>query len=96
MAARSHGLALADAPRVLSDDAVRVRDDRVISRALRVLERRACNPGQSLGDVSTCEAFFRLRLGGETREHFEVAFLDSQHRLIAVERLFSGSVDGAG
>ncbi len=29
------------------------------------------------------------------REHFEVAFLDSQHRLIAVERLFSGSLDGA-
>ena len=29
------------------------------------------------------------------REHFEVAFLDSRHRLIAVERMFSGSVDGA-
>jgi DNA repair protein RadC len=47
------------------------------------------------GEVAACESFFRLRLGGETREHFEVAFLDSHHRLIAVERMFSGSVDGA-
>ena len=78
-----------------SEEALRLRDDRVIDRALRALERRARSPGHSLGDVPTCEAFFRLRLGGETREHFEVAFLDSQHRLIAVERLFSGSVDGA-
>src|SRR3546814_7908642 len=45
--------------------------------------------------VATCGAFFRLRLGSEHREHFEVAFLDTKHRLIAVERLFSGSVDGA-
>lgn len=93
--AQSRALALADAPRGLPEDAIRVRDDRVITRALRVLERRASIPGQSLGDVSTCEAFFRLRLGGEPREHFEVAFLDGQHRLIAVERLFSGSVSGA-
>jgi DNA repair protein RadC len=48
-----------------------------------------------MGEPETCGTFFRLRLGGELREHFEVAFLDSQHRLIAVERLFSGSLDGA-
>nr|WP_255436860.1 JAB domain-containing protein [Rhodanobacter sp. PCA2] len=46
-------------------------------------------------DPPTAGQFFRLRLGEESREHFEVAFLDNRHRLIAVERLFSGSVDGA-
>ena len=76
-------------------EAIWARDERTIARALRILEQRACDPGPSLGDVSTCGAFFRLRLGNETREHFEVAFLDTRHRLIAVERLFSGSVDGA-
>ena len=86
---------MADSRRVLSEETLRVRDDRAIARALRILERRAGTPGQALGDVATCEAFFRLRLGGEAREHLEVAFLDSQHRLITVERLFSGSVDGA-
>ena len=95
MGAVSERLALADAKGIPSEEAVRMRGDRAIVRALRILEQRARTPGQSLADVSTCEAFFRLRLGGEPREHFEVAFLDSQHRLIAVERLFSGSVDGA-
>ena len=80
-------------PRVASsDEATRARDERTIARALGILERRACEPGQLFGDVSTCGAFFRLRLGNEVREH---AFLDTQHRLIAVERLFSGSVDSA-
>ena len=78
-----------------SEEAIRARDERIIARALRILEQRACDPGPSLGDMSTCGAFFRLRLGNEAREHFEVAFLDTHHRLIAVERLFSGSVDGA-
>lgn len=75
--------------------ATRLRDDRAIARALRILQRRACRPGQAMGDVATCGAFFRLRLAHENREHFEVAFLDAQHRLLAVERLFSGTIDGA-
>src|SRR3546814_7865944 len=74
-------------------EAARTREDRTIARALGILERRASNAGPSLGDVATCGAFFRLRLGSEHREHFEVAFLDTKHRLIAVERLFSGSVE---
>lgn len=95
MQGRSRVHALADVRVPQSEKATRARDDQTIARALRILERRACDPGPSLGDVSTCEAFFRLRLGGEAREHFEVAFLDTQHRLIAAERLFSGSLDGA-
>lgn len=93
--AREEISSLTDSGTDLPEEASRRREDRAIARALRILERRAGAPRQALGDVATCEAFFRLRLGGETREHLEVAFLDSQHRLIAVERLFSGSVDGA-
>jgi DNA repair protein RadC len=73
----------------------RGRDDKVIALALDILERRAGRPGRLMGDAVTCGAYFRLRLGGEGREHFEVAFLDTRNRLIAVERLFSGTVDGA-
>jgi len=75
--------------------ASQLRDDRAIARALRILQRRASKPGQAMSDVATCGAFFRLRLAHETREHFEVAFLDAQHRLLAVERLFSGTIDGS-
>jgi DNA repair protein RadC len=48
-----------------------------------------------LSDASICGTFFRLRLGREEREHFEAAFLNTRHELIGVERLFSGTVDGA-
>ena len=95
MQARSRVSESAVARMASSEEAIRARDERTIARALRILEQRACDPGPSLGDVSTCGAFFRLRLGNEAREHFEVAFLNTHHRLIAVERLFSGSVDGA-
>ena len=94
-AARAATSSLTDAGMGLSEEASRRREDRAIARALRIIERRAGRPGQSFGEVAACESFFRLRLGGEIREHFEVAFLDSRHRLIAVERMFSGSVDGA-
>ncbi|WP_425497849.1 JAB domain-containing protein [Lysobacter arvi] len=62
---------------------------------MRIVEQRISELGPSLPDYSACGAFFRLRLASEEREHFEVAFLDTRHRLIAVERLFSGTVDQA-
>lgn len=73
----------------------RARDDKAIARALRILERRAQAPGFLMGDAVTCGSFFRMRLGAEVREHFEVAFLTKKNCLIAVERLFSGTIDGA-
>lgn len=70
----------------------RTTEDWAIERALRILEDRAATRGELLSDPQTCGYFFRLRLGDEEREHFEVAFLDNQHRLISAERLFSGSI----
>lgn len=78
-----------------SEGAARAREDRTIDQALRILEQRLHGLGPSLSEVATCGAFFRLRLGSEEREHFEAAFLNTRHQLIAVERLFSGTVDGA-
>jgi len=39
--------------------------------------------------------YFRLRLGLREREVFSCAFLDSRHRVIVTEDLFSGTIDGA-
>lgn len=75
--------------------AVRAREDRTIGRALRILKQRVRGPGPFLSEVATCGAFFRLRLGSEEREHFESAFFNTRNQLIAVERLFSGRVNGA-
>ncbi len=70
-------------------------DEAIIAKALRILEGRAANSGPLLSDPDVAGRFFRLRLGNGTREHFDVAFLDTRNRLIKVERLFSGSIDGA-
>ena len=37
--------------------------------------------------------FLKPRLSGEEREHFEVLFLNQQHKLIKAERLFSGTIN---
>ena len=38
---------------------------------------------------------FRYRLANHEREVFSVAFLDTRHKVIAVEDLFAGTLDGA-
>ncbi|GAA0250802.1 JAB domain-containing protein [Rhodanobacter caeni] len=83
------------AQRAIDGPTDRDQQDAVIAQALTILAARALTSGQFMKDPPTAGQFFRLRLGEERREHFEVAFLDNRHRLIAVERLFSGSVDGA-
>ncbi len=72
-----------------------VREDRAIFRALRIIEQRAAERGAVMSSADVAGQFFRLRLGNEKREHFEVAFLDNKHRLLVVERLFSGTIDSA-
>ena len=76
----------------VADRPSRATEDWAIERALRIIESRAVVSGELLTDPQTCGHFFRLRLGNEVREHFEVAFLDTRHQLIAAERLFSGSI----
>lgn len=69
-------------------------DMAILARAEEVLRRRL----ERLGAVNNPEdasAFVRMRLGGLAHEEFHVLFLDSRHRIIAVEAMFRGTVDGA-
>ena len=43
----------------------------------------------------TVSSYLRLQLQGRKQEVFAALFLDSQHRLIAFEELFHGTIDGA-
>lgn len=74
--------------------AARGREDRAIARALRIPTQRVSEPGPPLGDIGTCGAFFRLRLGTEGREHLEVAFLDARHRLVLWSDCSRGRLTG--
>lgn len=74
-------------------DPARVREDRAIYRAVRILEKRLRAPGQHFRSGAEAERFFTLRLSGLEHEVFEVMFLDSQHQMIGVETMFRGTVN---
>lgn len=52
--------------------------------------------GKAFTDPDTSKLYFKLRLDDcRDREHFDVVFLNSAHRLIDSQRLFSGTIDGS-
>lgn len=65
-----------------------------IREAIGILESRLRST-KAFTSPSDVKEFCRLHIALEVDEHFCCMFLDSQHRLIAFEKLFRGTVDGA-
>ncbi len=59
------------------------------------LAGRALQAGPVLSSSAEVRRFLRFRLAGRRREVFACLFLDSRHRLLRFEELFSGTVDRA-
>ena len=51
--------------------------------------------GESLRDPAAAGRYFKQRLRARPNEVFAALFLDNQHRTLACEELFSGTVDAA-
>lgn len=66
--------------------------DAVIAEALRILESRLQRPGGTFAAPSQVRDFLALHLAPLEHEAFCVLFLDSQHALIAFERMFRGTL----
>ena len=49
---------------------------------------------RGLTDPDATRAYLRLRLAERPNEVFGVIYLDSRHRVIACEELFTGTIDG--
>ena len=62
--------------------------------ALGVLAARH-RKGQALQSPEQTEAYLRLWLAERKNEVFGCVYLDNKHRVISVEELFQGTVDGA-
>lgn len=71
------------------------REDRAIYRAMHLLEKRLRKPGEMLNASSTVHQYLALNLAGYDREVFSALWLDAQHRLIAAEHLFVGTLTQA-
>jgi DNA repair protein RadC len=65
-----------------------------IREAIGILETRL-RTTKAFTSPTDVKQFCQLHIAQEQDEYFCCMFLDSQHRLIAFERLFRGTVDGA-
>jgi len=66
----------------------------IIAVGLRILESKIIR-GPALTSPAMTREYLKLKLAGLEHEVFFVIFMDSQHQVIAMEALFSGSIDGA-
>lgn len=64
----------------------------LIDGALAVLGRHLRQPGAAVTSPELARRLVRLHLAAAERERFGVLFLDSQHRVIAFEVLFAGTL----
>jgi DNA repair protein RadC len=67
-------------------------DDAIIAQALGILAKRV-KTGPIFGRPADIKDYLRLKLGTLEHEIFVVLFLDSQHRLIALEEMFRGTLN---
>jgi DNA repair protein RadC len=66
----------------------------ILEAAEDILRRRLERLG-SIGNPRDSTDFLRMRLGALKHEEFHVLWLDNRHRILAVEGLFRGTIDGA-
>ncbi|NNN61681.1 DNA repair protein RadC [Vibrio sp. A11] len=71
-----------------------VTADRVLDAAAEILAARSLRGDQYCNPEAT-KTYLSCKLKHHEREVFAVMFLDNQHRLIAFEELFFGTIDSA-
>ncbi|EDX5081676.1 DNA repair protein RadC [Salmonella enterica] len=69
-----------------------VNEQRVIRRAMRLLEKYQREPGEQFLATSLTKTWLQLHLARQEREVFVVLYLDNQHRLLEHETLFLGTI----
>lgn len=68
-----------------------MKRDALIAQALALLECEV-READALASPDAVRAYLRLRLAGRRHEVFVVVFLDSQHRVIATQEMFRGTL----
>lgn len=68
-------------------------DQQKVREALILLECQLREPGPSFTSSQAARDWLRLQLATLEREEFTALFLDNQHRLIAHDTLFTGTIN---
>ena len=71
---------------------LRARERGTLDKALAIVGRALRSPQQELTTPDAVSCFLRLHLAAEKHEQFAVLFLDVQHRFIAFEIMFRGTL----
>ncbi|MCE1193259.1 MAG: hypothetical protein LWW96_14020 [Acidovorax sp.] len=71
---------------------LKARERATVDRALEILGSRLREPGQALYGGAMAKDYVALHLGADPCERFAVLYLDSQHRTIAYECHFTGTL----
>lgn len=66
--------------------------EQVIGKAESLLRRRVCN--QALTSPESSARYLKVRLAKLEHEVFTVLLLDNGHRVIGIEEMFRGTIDG--
>ena len=69
--------------------------NRIVKRALEILEEEARYNPLSISSPDDTRNFLRLKLAAKEHEVFACMFLDNRHQLIRYEEMFRGTIDGA-
>lgn len=72
----------------------RAAENEILAQAEEILRRRI-NTQPALTDPQKAGQMLRYRLAGRDREVFTVLLLDTRHRMLHIEDLFAGTIDGA-
>ncbi len=68
-------------------------ESKLVTRALRCLEKRLRYCSETLSDSRLVRAYLQLHLADEKSEVFAVLFLDNQNGLLTFEKLFYGTIN---
>jgi DNA repair protein RadC len=69
-----------------------VSDEAIVAAAIAIIEGKMRNGAPVMDSPSEVRDYMRLQLAGREREFFACLWLDTQHRVIAFEELFSGTL----
>ncbi len=79
---------------VSSDYYLHATDDQIVKAALAITAK-SIKRGDILANPRATRDFLQVRFSGLEHEVFVVIFLDNRNRVIKVEEMFRGTIDGA-
>lgn len=74
-----------------------VREENILRKAAAILERRLTDKAnrEAFRDPAAVRTYLKTKLAEEPRELFIALWLDTQHRLVGVDTLGTGTIDAA-